>query len=211
MAVSLEAFVPQVIIELPQCPEPVALAEIRNAVIELCDRALVWREDIDPLTLELGEAVYDLDTPPQARVATVMDIATDDNRMLMPVDQEWLIRFDPSWRTRTGRVDWFTQPDSETLRVIRVPEDPLTLFITCAFAPTRNGNLIPSYVFEQYLEVIKYGAWARLMVQPSKPWTNLQLAMRYGQLFSAGMTTARVEATKGRVRTNTTVVMKPFA
>lgn len=209
--VSLDTFAPQVVIDLPECPEPIVLTEVRNAIIELCDRGLVWREDIDPLTLVPGEAVYDVDTPSQARVATIIDVASENSRKINPVDQDQLIRFDPQWRVREGDVAWYLQPDPETIRFVRVPSEKEVVYINAAFAPTRNGSIVPAYIYEQYLEVIKYGAWMRLMAMPSKAWSNPRMAMDYGKLFSAGILTARAEATKGRVRANLTVQPKPFA
>jgi hypothetical protein len=209
--VSFDTFAPQVVIDLPECPDPVVINEVRNAVIELCDRGLVWREDVDPLTLIPGEAVYDVDTPSQARVATIIDVVSENSRKIYPVDQEQLIRFDPQWRVREGDVSSYFQPDPETIRFVRVPSEKEVVYINAAFTPTRSGSVVPAYIYEQYLEVIKYGAWMRLMAMPSKTWSNPQMAMTYGKLFSAGVLSARAEATKGRVRSNTTVQPKPFA
>lgn len=208
---TLEAFLPHILVDVPECPEPVALNAIRSALIELCDTALVWRENLDPLALTPGEAVYDLDTPPQSRVATIIDVTSEQTRRIMPVDREWLFRFDPLWAQRSGRVQWYLQPDPETVQFVRVPDEPQTLFIHCAFAPSRAGTTVPSYLFEQYLETVRYGAWARLMAQPAKPWSNAQLAMVHGRMFAAAITDNQVEVTKGRVRSSTTVQSRPFA
>lgn len=209
--VTLDAFVPQVVVELPECPEPVAVSEVRNAIISLCDEALVWQEDLDPLVLIPGQSQYDLDTPAAARTATILDVYSNQVRKITPVTREWLFRFDPLWNQRLGTVSWYYQPDPDTIQFIRVPDSDISVYIHCAFAPTRTGNQVPAYIFEQYLETIKYGAWGRLMSQPMKPWTNPKLAADYLRLFGAGVEAARVEVTKGRVRSDTTIQMKPFA
>lgn len=209
--IPLDTFLPQILVEVPECPEPVAINAIRSAIIELCDTALVWREDVEPFTLTPGQAVYDIDTPPQARVSTIIDIVTDDTRKLMAVDREWLFRFDPLWAQREGSVNWYLQPDPETIQFVRVPYEEETIFMHCAYSPTRAGNSVPGYIFEQYLDAVRYGAWQRLMAQPSKPWTNLKVAGDYARWFSAAVSKYRIEVTKGRVRTNSTVQPRPFA
>lgn len=210
-SVSLDVFLPHILSDVPDCPEPVAFNAIRSALIDLCDTALVWREAIEPIRLVPGEAVYDIDTPGQARVATIIDVVGYDSRVIMPTDREWLFRFDPLWESRSGRVNWYTQPDPETIRFVRVPERSENIIVHCAFAPSRTGVTVPAYLYEQNLEAVRYGALARLMAQPSKAWSNLKVAGDYARWAKAAICNSRIEVTKGRVRSSTTVQSRPFA
>lgn len=206
---SLEQFLPDVLLEVPQCPEPVALASIRNAAIDLCERALVWREKSDVQLTERGRKDYDIDLPNGARVATVIDVRVDD-RPIHPTTLERIDTMDYG-SERLSRPDCYYQLESDILLLHRTPDDEYPLDMTVAFAPKRNGNVLPDYIFEEHYETIRYGALHRLLSQMSKPWSDDASSMRYGQFFKYRLTEARVDATKSRVRSDLTVTPKPFA
>ncbi|MCK4826181.1 hypothetical protein KA005_61125, partial [bacterium] len=58
--VNFEDYLQEVLIEINGCPSKVATNAIRNAVIEFCQKARVWRETLDPINVKANTAVYDL-------------------------------------------------------------------------------------------------------------------------------------------------------
>lgn len=61
--VELEAFFPTIEPELPRCPTPVIEDRIRDAIIESCERANIWRWGHPEIPLIAGVQSYTLLTP----------------------------------------------------------------------------------------------------------------------------------------------------
>lgn len=207
---TIDSFLPLVMIEVPQCPEPVATAAIRSALIQLCDEALIWQEVVDPFVTEDGEAEYDIDAPSGARTSTIIRVELD-GRHIAPKNEDRLAMRSYDFLSRKHKPVSYYQPNPDVIRFYPVPDGQYTVNMTLSYAPKRTGNSVPDYIFEQYLEVVKCGALFRLMTQPAKPWTQPNLGMKYGQMFSYGIDSARTEINKGRTRANLLVTQRPFA
>ena len=61
--VELEAFFPDIEPELPRCPVPVIENRIRDAIIDACERANIWRWQHPEILIVAGQREYDLVTP----------------------------------------------------------------------------------------------------------------------------------------------------
>ena len=61
--VAFTAYVPEVAPHVEGAPTPVIARYIRQAVIDLCERAKVWRTDLTPLALSAGTYNYTLASP----------------------------------------------------------------------------------------------------------------------------------------------------
>lgn len=73
-----------------------------------------------------------------------------------------------------------------------------TVALTVADPVTRDSlPIAPQEVVEDYLEVLTDGLLARMMAQPSKPYTNLTMAQFYRIKFRSGTSRAFNEVYKG--------------
>lgn len=205
---SLDRFMPTILVEVPQCPEPVATLAMRDTLIAFCDEALVWRETVRDLETEIGVPDYELEVPSGARVATVIRVRLE-GRALTPGTPDQLLA--DTYGDDSGRPHYYFSLEPEILTFFKTPDNVYKFETTVAYAPKRNGNQVPDYIYEQYAETIKYGTLARLLTQPAKPYTDPQLGMKYGQMYAHLTDVARVEVNKGRVRANLRVVPRPFA
>lgn len=70
--ISLEAFLPKLRVELEGAPEPLIERRLRDAVIEACERAPVWTEQLPEIPVREGQQEFEL--PPPAGNALVHDI-----------------------------------------------------------------------------------------------------------------------------------------
>lgn len=61
--VDLEVFLPDIEPELPRCPMPVIENRIRDAIIDACERANIWRWHHPEILLKAGVTDYSLLTP----------------------------------------------------------------------------------------------------------------------------------------------------
>ncbi len=86
-----------------------------------------------------------------------------------------------------GELTLYTQPSSPA--VYRA-----TVALTVADPLTREGNVIfPEWVLQKYRAIILDGLLGRMMAQPNKPFSNLQLSVYHSRKFNSGISTARVE------------------
>jgi hypothetical protein len=86
-----------------------------------------------------------------------------------------------------GELTIYTQPSSDM--VYRA-----TVALTVADPLTREGNVIfPAWVLQKYRAVILDGLLGRMMAQPNKPFSNLQLSVYHSRKFNSGIASARVE------------------
>ena len=73
--VDIEVFMGDLMPEAPACPVPVIERRLRDAVIEACERAPIWRWQSPEIPVLLGETCYDIPTPTtQARVHTILHL-----------------------------------------------------------------------------------------------------------------------------------------
>lgn len=210
-----EAFFPDVLPDVPGCPSDVAIRAIRHAVIEFCEKSLIYQVTQDPITLRENLTDYDLDAPNGYRVQKVMKvwfrgvelepIAPDD--MVLPDAYSRSIGgYTPSKSTPTG----YTQKDFETVSFLPIPNQTYTNAITMrvALVPLRDSTQIEDFLYEQWGESIASGAKARLMLNPGKPYTNQEAAAINQGRYMMALNDARQRAIRGNVRSDLMVKMR---
>jgi len=218
MSVNFEEYLPEVLVEVEGCPSKVAENAIRNAIIELCQKARVWRETLDPISTQANVGNYDLDLPSNSQMVTLL-WGKHDGVNIQPVSEDdmdivsgrWRIE---NWRSETGEVVCFFAPTQETVQLVRIPTEALAggLVLGAALAPSRDAYEAPESIYNEYLEVIACGAKARLMDMSSRPWYNPQGAAMEGVKFQRGITAARqTEAKNHGQMSNKVSMMRPFA
>lgn len=213
---SYDDFLPYVLPDVPGCPEIVAVQQIRNTVIDFCEKSLVVQVDLDPVTLVAGQADYDLE-PPTNRLVTKVISLFYRNRLLEPSAQDEIQRatfYNPSALEADNQSDPTTwmQKDARTFSVFPIPKNRENGAITirAAIKPTRASTSCDDVVFEDYVEYIAAGAKARLMIVPNKAYTNPNLVVTQNQLYMQGVNMARQRASRGHTRANLRVKMVPI-
>ena len=72
MATKYEALLPEIIPMVSGCPDTLIESNIRAAAIELCEKAPVYQQELDPVTTVANIYEYDLEPPSGAAVHKVM-------------------------------------------------------------------------------------------------------------------------------------------
>jgi hypothetical protein len=92
-----------------------------------------------------------------------------------------------------GQLTLRTQPSSDVTYVV-------TVALTVQDPTLRNGYVtFPAWVLAKYREVILDGLLGRMMTQPSKPYTNPQMAVFHMRKFNQKTASARVEWQRNNV------------
>lgn len=204
MSVAWEEFLPEVLLEVDDCPQALAVSAIRNAAITLCKKSRVWREYLDAITVKTGQADYELDQPTDTNIVMVVSArcGADPNKIDMkgPFSEKHLDRDLPGWRNYTANIpSVFLFDGTITMTLVGTPTEDITngLLVRVALKPTTTASEGPDILLADYHEAIGYGAKARLMAMPEKEWSNPNLSMYYDKLFARACVDAWAKAARG--------------
>lgn len=191
MAVSKwSAFFPYVAPDVYECPELTMEIAVRDAAIEFCRRAYVWREVLDPIAVTKGQASYELGVPNSALPENILEVIFD-NQKLASAKLENL----PANRdTYEAKPRGYALTFGDQIRLYPIPDRDGDMYVTVALTPSSSATGVDSSIFERYKEVIAHGAKHRLMSVPSKSWSNPAAAQYHMTQFMRGVGEARIRS-----------------
>jgi hypothetical protein len=214
MSTAHSAFLDYVLPHVPGCTNEMALQEIKNTIIDFCEKSLILQTDHDPVTAIVGQIDYDLEPPKDRLVVRVMkawykgqlleEMAPDD------IDTPSVYNQQSGYHVHRGDPLQFFQKEARTFSVYPIPNETVKQSITLrvALKPTRSATTIDDLIYEEYAETIGSGAISRLALSPGKPYSNAGLANAHRALFQAGLNVARDRSQNGYVRASRQVKMR---
>jgi hypothetical protein len=207
------AFLPEVMPFVHDCPEISALAAVRNAAIEFCEKSHYWQVDLQTSDTDKGENKYPVIVPKETVMISIID-GWYKNRRLQPktADQLAFLFRGIDWRTVTGDPMYITKMTGPQVQLCPTPQSTEfdSISMRAVLAPTRNSTGVDDDIYERFLEVIAKGARSRLYATPGQPYYDMNLAMSYRKEFITGIGEAKIMANKGLSRTSGSIQMRPF-
>lgn len=208
-------FYPDVVTEVPGCPAEMVDLALRNTIIEFCEKSTIHQATLDPLTLLEGIGEYDLDAPDGYRVHRVMQ-AWFKGQPLTPVGGDMVAHpesyadFIGGYTAPKAPPREYTQRDASTLTFLPIPDQRYVNAVTIrvALVPLRNFTQVEDFLYEEWCEPIAAGAKARLMLNPGKPYTNVEAASVNQARYIAGRNDALQKARRGLVRSELRVKLR---
>ena len=155
---------------------------VRQAFVELCERAGVWREEFEFL-MQDGVPDYPIDVPEHTRLICISEADIGGTRYRASIN---------SLMCRCG--GWFVSvPDNKTVWIQPTPYPACETWtkLTVWVAPLPECCEFPDLLYAEYGETIAFGAASRLLQTPKQEYTNQGLANRCFNLFEAGITRAK--------------------
>lgn len=194
--------------ELPGAESALALHHIKRACNDFYERSLYSRETLAGQTITVNVATYSVvaSDPSNFDCGKILEVSFWDSsgsmtkpKSLTPRTREQLTYEMPDWATRTGTPSAYTQPAIDRVTLAYTPDATYTggLIVTIAKLPLYAGAGVDDAVFEKFNEVLAYGAKARMMRMPKKPWSNPKLAAEYRTMFDQEVGKAAAIAAKG--------------
>lgn len=220
--VAFTTYVPEVAPHVEGAPTPVIARYIRQAVIDLCERAKVWRTDLAALPLVAGTYDYTLASPiAGTEVSSILDakcVASLNPTVRSRLDivtQEDVLASVAGWpnvNTSGSPLAVFRDTVSE-LNVVPVPDaaDTYTLYMNAAIRPTLSATTVEDSVMNEWRRVWYHGAIHELLVMPGHSWSNEKLAAYHGRQWEFHLNNAKARANKGFSRTPIFVTQNPWA
>lgn len=191
------AFLREVMPYVQDVAEFVAENAIRNAVIEFCDKTLYIQHDLDPITSMVNVANYELDVPHGTRFVDVVQ-GYYNGVLLIPksIDELVSIYRNVDFRQLAGNPAYITRVVEPIIQLVPYPIVSLTstLALRIALSPLRDSEECPSRIYEHYVELIGYGARARLYNTVGQTYYDPKSAQEMQRLFLDGIGNARRKA-----------------
>lgn len=165
-------------VEAPACPRPIWERAVRNAALELCTQAYVWKATLSASnTLNSGNLTY---TPPSGariqNVLTVRDATSNDN--LFQVHREDLELFNNanSWEQAIGTPRFWTYLSEGSVRLAPTPIGTASYSARVALVPALDATSLPTDIATRHHLALQYGARAYVFSMAGTPWGDLAAA-----------------------------------
>ncbi|EER0916694.1 hypothetical protein F9643_003137 [Escherichia coli] len=193
--VSLEAFLPELSLEIPELSDDILMHYVRNAAIEFAERSLALQREIT-MCLQPCVPDYILEAPDCMRIVSLHKVKTNGKRAYADCAQCCV--FDDL------QVMW-QKPD--ILWVRPVPVEPQEITVVVSVAPHHDACELDEILLTRYKEAILAGTRAQLYGLQRRPWTSLVSAVEQRKEFdrriAAAGTDRLLQGRTGRVRMQT--------
>ena len=193
--VSVEKFLPYVLPYTEKCPQVVARRAIRDAII-------VMAQETGMSTLRCtlksvkGQDTYELDLPDGIAVEQVSFVKLG-SFPLKAINRDMLKQLYPThdWRDIPGQPQFFMHTDEP--RVLSIVPAPAVdaQEITCELKLrfSRDCDMFPAVYYERHAETVAAGALARVLAMTGQPFSDLAMAVQWGQMFTQTLPTIKAE------------------
>lgn len=168
------------------CPQPMVIDALRDAARELCERAPIWRDEVDSIMYVAGVAEYDLSAPDNTEIVQVVEVYQNGYGPLQQITEQALSAADPRWKERTSnQPTYYIHPAIDVLRIVSIPSVSATtpLVIKGWLQPSLSATEMDSKVLTKWRDHIVYGAKARLLALTEVSWSNPAMASYYAVSF----------------------------
>lgn len=189
-----EEFMPDVLPEVPGCPEIEAEHAIKRAAQEFFKTTHVWRLWLDDVTTLADEIEYDIELEPESNLVRTMRATLDGREILctttaaLPAD----------WKTNTSGIrDCIHTVDRTTLILLPPPAADLILKVEASLSPSDHAGGVDDTVFDNHAEDIARGALARLMTKTGRPFTNPFAGQAKRKEFEDAMNVLAIQVQRG--------------
>jgi hypothetical protein len=194
--VKLTALLPYILPKAKGCAEIVALFNARLAIIELCSKALIWREHQDAQITFANNTAYEWDVGADQQVCTLLGVTLDGIDVAI---------VDPGTgraRDLQGSLSNYAYGTFTGFELRPAQASGLSVVTYCAVAPSITTDTVPD-ALSQYVEVIATGTLARLWKAKDKDYSDQNGAILAMSEWNEAVADAKAAALAGFARATT--------
>lgn len=197
-----------VLSQAKDCPKVVAINEIRNAAILLCEKSGVWSRNHDPIYTYKNGIEYELDdTPASARVHRVMRVKMDGKPMAQGIVTPDDL-FEYAGERGTPVACAVVRP--AVISLAPTPMGRHVLLMRVAYKPEKNSMEMDDDILDEWREAIIHGALYKLKMMVGKPWSDPKSAATHKSFFDKGVSQAKMKAIRGYGNSSQSVRPRSF-
>ena len=212
MSIELGEFLPDLLLNVPGCSEPLAERAILLSAIRMAREALILQQDLDPIAVTSGFAEYDVESEISSTEVCEVITAKFNNIDLEPYG---MVSVDSSRNvgaaatSSPGTPSGYLQYGSGIITLQPTPNADGELSLRIAYAPTLDATVIDDMYGTRYRDALLNGALSRLFGTAKQPFSDASMALFYLNSFNDFITRHRGLATIGFSRAPLRVIPQP--
>jgi hypothetical protein len=195
-----------------------ALQALVDAAIDFCEETNVIQLTLDPVQTVLNDSTYNVALPTDTEIARVVAVwhGTRELDLVAPNAVGSPLAYFPSigadnipsgapasaLLSTRGVLTIYPAPDAQALKMLTV---------RVATRPARTATTVDDTLWYDWAEALVAGAALRVASQGGQPYSSDVEAVRSTVVYRALINRAKRESYMGRVVSNTSVRMRPFA
>lgn len=193
---TLEDFLPYILPKAKGCPAVLATLNARLAVIELCSKALIWREYQTSVATVALQTAYDYAPAANQQVVKLlsMTLAGEDVPVLDPAMGKYM--------DTAGYVGPYAYGGMLGFELHPAQAASLAVITYSVVAPSITATTIPDSM-GRYVEEIANGALSRILAQKDKEYSDPNGAALAMGLWMQAIDSAKTDAMEGFARVTT--------
>lgn len=190
MTVDFDSFMVDLEPDLPMMPIPAIERRLREAAIEACEDASVWRYNHPEIQILKGQREYELTPLEGTDVHSILAVYRS-GRHLEPTREIQVID--------RGCIALLTTPavDSELLDSLKTTNRGL--YVTVTLKPSRTGRQVSTEIFRDHHKMLIDGTLSKAYDMQGQAWSNPEMAMKHRASFERGIAEARRARERGYV------------
>ena len=192
----LTDLLPYILPKAKGCAEIVALFNARLAIIELCQKSLIWREYQDPQLTAANVTAYEWDVDRTQQVCMLLGLTLDG------IDVDVVDPGTGKARDRQGYLSNYAYGTFTGFELRPAQAAGLSVVTYCAVAPSITADTVPD-ALSQYAEVIATGTLYRLMKAKAKDYSDPNGALLALSEWNEAIADAKADALTGLARATT--------
>ena len=204
------------------CPTAVIAQYVRKVVIDLCERAKIWRVTLTPVTLTATVGNYALlSSVAETEVSSLLDGAQISRLSLPGVAQpigvkteEYVYKKFPDWpnSASAGSPGIVFRSSAAMFSTAPVPDslDTYAVTLRAAIRPTTTAVNVEDSIMSEFKRAWFHGTVHELMMLPNRVWSNDKLALYHGKQWEFFLNNARAKVNKGFGRAALNVRQRPW-
>jgi hypothetical protein len=197
---TFDDFLPYVEPSVNACPTSVALHHIRQAAIEFCEKAQVWRERMDTLIADGISSRYAMPVDDQTEISRLLEVVVgspdgvpERYDIVSPLDGQ-----DEQRIQSAARIAWTDNRHDLFLHPVPKSGDQIEVYVS--LKPSQAAFSFPDYLFHHHADHIAAGALSRLFRMPKTDWYDPAMAVERQAVFQSAINVQGLTAAKGNGR-----------
>ena len=207
---SVSAFRTRIAPRVPGCSDALIDQAVLDACIDFCERSLVVKRMLDSFVTKPLQAIYDLYGANQQGVAQIMRVWVDSTE-ITPLDEDAIstpfgfVSSVPGQSNPGSTPRFFNETEPNSISLYPTPDKVYTLNMRVALKPMRSATQVEDQLFEDWVEVVMDGAFARLFAMPAQEFTSPALTKYHAVQYEVGVNAAMLQARRGNTRAQSRV------
>lgn len=194
MPAAWSSWLPDLLPQLPGCPDVIAEHEVKRAAQEFFERSRAWAVTLDAENVLAGELEMTLSPNSGQEIVAVRQVWLNDNE-LSPETADCLSEeMSASWQSHTGVPAAYLQNSPSSIRFYPVPDARATVTVRVAVKPSESAKNIPDEIASRFRNTIAQGAKGRLMLYVGQPWSNPEFGVKFEAAFNEAIDKARYKS-----------------